>query len=620
MRSLLVEFHRFDDLDTGIWRSGDRYLVAAATHRVREARMPLDQDEFQDLVLDLRYQGTAQARSKALDQVGTVATEFLGSAGLADMESGEFPLQLDLVVNPAELAALPFEAATDGEGRPLFARGDRPVILTRRVRHEFADKLPRWPARPRILFAWAAPPGVGEVPAREHEAALRTALEPWIDPEEEGGPASGTDGVLTTLSEVGLATLEHACSAAVRDGKPYTHVHILAHGYPIGHAHRQRFGVALHAAGGDVEEVSPEQLEVALRPLAGHANVISLAVCDAASLANTTTSRRSIAHNLHVSGFPIVVASQLPLTKTGSVVMVTSFYGALLAGEDVRMALHRTRLDLYESRQRTGHDWASLVGYARLPEGYSDHLSDVRLESVLAALKTIQGRSDRLVAAQDANPQRYDRIVRQLQARIAGLEEFLQASAQAGRRGVLEENLGLLGSAEKRLGELCFARSALGATKKWRHAMQEALQRSRGWYLRGSEHNLSHHWTAVQYLSLEAALSGSIPDAGLWHAAVTAARIDLRQNKPMAAVWALGSLLELLLLAPLAGQAPQVAAAQEAWAQMKQAVALLQAPDTFPLESTQRQLRRYAAWWTSANGFFPARCDLAQEAAGLLAQ
>src|SRR5689334_10864368 len=120
MRSLLVEFHRFNDLDSGSWRRGDNYLIAAATHRVREFPMPFGQDEFLDLVSDLRYKSSADERAKALTAVGKVATAFLGRDSVNDIATGEFPLQIDLVVNPAELAALPFEAATDSEGRPLF--------------------------------------------------------------------------------------------------------------------------------------------------------------------------------------------------------------------------------------------------------------------------------------------------------------------------------------------------------------------------------------------------------------------------------------------------------------------------------------------------------------------
>ncbi len=620
MRSLLVEFHRFNDLDTGIWRLGDRYLVAAAAHRVREFPMPLNHEDFLDVVHDLRYQSDAEARLKALTEVGKIAADFLGTASLQDMSSGNFPLQLDLVVNPAELAALPFEAATDNEGRPLFVRSAQPVILTRRVRHEFAETRIGWPARPRILYAWAAPPGVGDVPYQEHEQALRAALEPWIAPQEGDEPVSRYDAMLQVLPQLTLPALEATCRAAVTDNKPFTHVHLLAHGYPVGTAHRQRFGMALHSTTGDLEEVTPEQIENALKPLVGQAVVVTLATCDAANLANTITPQRSIAHNLHVSGFPIVVASQLPLTKAGSNVMAATFYRALLAGKDVRLALHDTRRALYESRQQTGHDWASLVGYARLPEGYVDHLLDIRLESVLAALRTIQASSDRLVADETKASERFEHVARQLQERISALEGFLNESEKAGRRGVFEENLGLLGSAEKRLGEMCFVRSALSETDIWRRAMREALDRSHRWYLKASEHNLSHHWMAVQCLSLEAALTGRIRNSGLWHAAVTAADIGQRAAKPMDAVWALGSLLELSLLAPLAGQSPRLRETEELWVRMKETVRALEAANKFPIESTERQLRRYVSWWTTANGFFLGRADLVTEAANLLKQ
>lgn len=620
MRSLLVEFHRFNDLDTGIWRLGDRYLVAAAAHRVREFPMPLNHEDFLDAIHDLRYEGDAEARLKALTQVGKMAAEFLGTASLDDMSSGNFPLQLDLVVNPSELAALPFETATDNEGRPLFVRRERPVILTRRVRHEFADTRVGWPARPRILYAWAAPPGVGDVPYQEHEQALWAALEPWIAPQEDHEPAPRHDAMLQTIPQLSLPALEVACRAAITDNKPFTHVHVLAHGYPVGRAHRQRFGMALHSTAGELEEVTPEQIEKALKPLVGQAVVVTLATCDAANLANTITPQRSIAHNLHVSGFPIVVASQLPLTKAGSTVMVGTFYRALLAGKDVRLALHDTRLALYESRQQTGHDWASLVGYAQLPEGYVDHLLDIRLESSLSALKTIQASSDRLVADEAKTSEHFEHVAQQLQERISALEGFLNESEKTGRRGVFEENLGLLGSAEKRLGEVCFARSALGETDIWQRAMREALERSHRWYLKASEHNLSHHWTAVQCLSLEAVLTGRIANSGLWHAAAAAADIGRRAAKPMDAIWALGSLLELYLLAPLAGQSPRLGETEALWLRMKEAVSALEEANTFALESTERQLRRYVRWWTTENGCFLGRPDLVAVAANLLKQ
>jgi len=619
MRSLLLEFHRFNSLNSGIWRAGDPYLVASASHPVREYRMTMDQDEFLDLMVDLRYQGEADARLTALDKVGKLATQFLGTDSLtdiSDVKSDEL-LQLDLVVNPAELAALPFEAATDSEGRPLFARAEQAVVLTRRVRHDFSESRTRWPVSPRILYAWASPSGM-DVPFQEHERVLLAALEPWIPAQKGSGSVPDPSGVMTTLPEVSLPALARKCQAAVDEGKPYTHVHVLAHGYPIGRAHRARFGMALHSENDDLQAVTPEELEEALAPLVGHAVVVTLATCDAASSTNTATSKRSIAHNLHMLGFPIVVASQLPFTKPGSTLTIETFYKAQLAGEDVRLALHQARVALYQSQSKTGHDWASLVGYVQLPEGYADHLRDVRLQSVLASLKTMQGWSDKLVEEGNKDAALFDRVAQQLQERIVALDRFRKDAENIGRPGVLGENLGLLGSAEKRLAELCFVRSKLGEAARWQQSMREALQRSRDWYRKCAQKNLSHHWTGVQYLSLEAILDGRIANPGRWYAGVEAANLDRENGTPIDGIWALGSLAELYLLAPLAGQTLPAGSARKALAEMKARVVAEAGGDTFPLESTERQLRRYVDWWTAANGFFPGTSDLAAEAGNLL--
>jgi len=618
MRSLLLEFLRLNNLATGIWREGDPYLVAAGSeYPIRQFNSPLEHEQFLDLTRALRYQGDAEGRTAALKEIGKIAANLLGSQNLSALASGSFPLQLDLVVNPAEVAALPFEAATDDAGNPLFARVEPAVVLTRRVRAAFAETSVRWPAKPHVLYAWAAPPGAGDVPAAAHEAALRKALAPWMPVQQGAGNAGGT-AVLATLAKVTLERLADTCRTAVDKNQPFTHVHLLAHGYPVEQAHKQHFGMALHDADGDLRAVTPEEIERALAPLAGHTVVVTLATCDAANLTNTITSRRSIAHGLHESGFPVVIASQFPFTVPGSNLMVETFYQALLDGQDVRIALHQARLALYEQRQMTGHDWASLVGYVRLPEGYADHLLDIRLESVLASLRTIQGWSDSLVTqgGMDAGP--FEHVAAELKARIAGLLGFLSESEKTSRRGVFEENLGLLGSAEKRLAEVCFARSRLGEGAHWQQLMRDALQRARDWYRQAYRGNLSHHWTGVQQLSLEAALEGRIANPGLWHAAVAAVDTDREYGRPGEVIWALGSLAELYLLAPLAGQSLPPDAAKNTLAQMKMRVLAQPGGDAFPLESTARQLRRYADWWTSANGFFSGRPDFAAEAKTLL--
>lgn len=70
MRSHFLEFLRHNDLGSGSWNQGTPYLVVAANHVVREFRMPLGQDDFLDLMRDLRYRGNAGTRGDALKEVG----------------------------------------------------------------------------------------------------------------------------------------------------------------------------------------------------------------------------------------------------------------------------------------------------------------------------------------------------------------------------------------------------------------------------------------------------------------------------------------------------------------------------------------------------------------------
>src|SRR5262249_26123196 len=212
-----------------------------------------------------------------------------------------------------------------------------------------------------------------------------------------------------------------------------------------------------------------------------------------------------------------------------------------------------------------------------------------------------QTYSDEVITNPGCPAEVFERVARLLAGRIGDLEKFLKDPNEPKRPGVLEENRGLLGSAEKRLAELHFERYRRGHAGEWRQQAGDALRRARDWYRQGFQGNLSHHWTGVQYLSLEAALEGQIKDSDLWHAAVAAARIAASNPKEY---WAQGSLMELYLLAPLAGQGSQEDAATAALTAMKLRVNNA-GSDRFPLESTEHQLRRYRTWWTTANGFFP---------------
>lgn len=615
MRSQLIEYLRFDDLQTGMLRKGDRYLLVRGDEPVRDIPIPVDHIDFLRRLKKLRYGVDRDERREAIDQLAGYVTEVLGT-----QDAPSEPMQIDLVANAAELSALPFEMAVDADGRPVFATSDPPLVLTRRIRQRGRPTPPAWATEPRILFVWASPTGAGaRVPFSDHRDALRAALDPWVEPlhiaaQQRSFP--NDKKVLTELRQASLKAIREAGIQAAEDGKPYTHLHILAHGCAIGDEYDERFGLALHTTDGEgIDVISPEELCEAIEPFADRLGMVTLAVCDGGNEANSIAGGASVAHVLHRSGIEVVVASQFPLTFDGSTLFTGTFYKEVLSGEDVRLTLHKVRSQLYEKGGDVGHDWASLVAYVQLAPDYAERLLGVQLRAELASLKTAQRWFEDLQKQDSQDLAAYDRVGAHLQERIANLQRLLEDHAGIHDVGSREEHLGLLGSAEKRLAELYFTRARLdGDPVKWKNQSREALERSRSWYWRSCRRNLSHHWTGVQYLSLEAVLTGEI-DAGMWHAFRKAS--DIESHEQPDDPWPCGSLAELYLLAPLAGLYDRLDAAKAELAQLVQRARALK--DTFPTEATKRQLHRYVNWWTRDEGYFDGQRDLADDAQELLA-
>ena len=102
-----------------------------------------------------------------------------------------------------------------------------------------------------------------------------------------------------------------------------------------------------------------------------------------------------------------------------------------------------------------------------------------------------------------------------------------------------------------------------------------------------------------------------------WHAVLDVAAAAAKKNRKE--FWALGTVAELYLLAPLAGEQPDLERAGQALRKMQQCVARYSTDKVFPIESMRRQLKSYTDWWTKENGFFKTReTDLAADAKLLL--
>jgi hypothetical protein len=391
-------------------------------------------------------------------------------------------------------------------------------------------------------------------------------------------------------------------------GPGFSHVHLLAHGHPLWDEDDDRFGLAFEHPIEGIDAVTPEQLSRAFTALRSSAVVVTLAACDAGNQTDSITPGKSIAHELHVAGLPVVVASQLPMTVAGSTILVQRFYSDLFTGLDLRTALHRVREELYARRTTAGHDWLSLVGYVELREGYADYLKDVRLRSQLAALENLGDRVGEVVSS-GAGLAELDKLRGALQARIDALRQFLQETQD---QATLDENLGLLGSAEKRLAELYFHHFDGDES---RHESRQALQRARDWYRQAFDANPAHHWSGVQYLALEGALTGKL-DVARWKTAYRAAEVDRRRPEQF---WAQCSLAELALLDRMLGAGTDLPAEAYLIELVERVGALPELPSHNPIKATALQLIRYVDWWRQDLGFFPGAPDLADEARRLAA-
>ncbi len=354
------------------------------------------------------------------------------------------------------------------------------------------------------------------------------------------------------------------------------------------------------------EPIGPEKLAGAITSGESLPATVSISACDAANHSNILAPKKSFAQELHRKGVPVVVASQLPLQKWGSVVLTRSFYARLFRGGDVRWALHAARSALYEDRE-TEHDWLSMVAYVQLPEGYSDLLLETALQAELGMLETASRWAGVLEGMEDPAPALVQRTESALKKRIQSLQQHRERMKSVELKpSVQQEMIGLLASAYKRLAQFRFGHGVLDQSI-------ELLEKSRDHYRDAYSRNFTQHWTGVQWLSLDAVLKGAIERPFYWEEFRDAARAELAKSD--SEFWACGTIAELCLLAPLAGEESQLEEGIEVLELMKKRVP----PGVrFPIESTRRQLRRYTTWWTRANGFFSDREEDLREDAGRL--
>jgi len=226
----------------------------------------------------------------------------------------------------------------------------------------------------RILFAWSD--ASADVPADHHLLALSAAC----DKHQSAFEPEVSRSLFPPENQLAHASLD-SLRQSLAQGQPVAALHILCHGR-LG-PDKKTFGLVLDPDPDDVMKgkrdrwVGPGELEEFLRPHAGRIRLVVLCACDSGNAGSLDNQLGSVAQAVHRAGIPAVIASRLPLSQPGSVVMTEELYGQLLSGKSLQAALRATQARLEElgrkeqqaTKKEFGLDWLSLQLYARLPPG-----------------------------------------------------------------------------------------------------------------------------------------------------------------------------------------------------------------------------------------------------------
>ncbi len=614
--STTIEFFRFGD-EPGALTMDSKYIRTCGYQKAADqVPVRIDPKNLRRSLNQLRYRPNRTTESE------TAAQKLLG--GEADWflpESRIFPdgravlHQVDIVTHASELRAYPFEAIYANESGTYLESPDKGMILTRRIRSEFSYAVPPWPEVPSVLFVHAqVDHDLSQDLIDQHRLALCEALAPW------GNPQDFEKRKLLFVREIdSVEALEEARKLA-----NFSYIHILAHGARVAEEdmeeHESEWGLRLGRA--DTDAASPKAVADALKPDKDHPLVVTLAACDSAS-SGPELGNSSLVETLHRNGIPVVVASQFPLTKPGSVTLTREFYQRLLSGADVRIALHAARVALREEARQVDerrHDWLSLVGYVRLPaEGYSRHLGAFGLRVQLHMLEAARKDAEPLFGESPPPRDTFDKIESRLRDRIMQLQGRKEALSGDQDRGLEAECAGLLASGSKSLAELRFVQARRFPEERDRlnSLSRAALEDSLKWYSATYRRNLSWHWHGIQKLALEAALTGRIADPMelMFVRRVAQNACDENQKE----YWAWGTLAETILLEALASEGFDLTSAGTALNLLRERSATDTNDNGFAVKSTRRQFGRYVTWWTKGNGYFPeCKSDISAHAQALV--
>jgi hypothetical protein len=611
----------------------------------------LEQHELMDILARLRYyeqhesdvlgipesvrEATVKEIGRRLEHLFGHLTNLLVEEGRAmgtiintDRWKKDPLIHLRLISSASELAYLPFEmaispAASPSEGSKMFVNATLPLVLTREVRRSRPAPL-SWntAGETKVLFI-AAQPGFLRVPLEEHLKALSASLEPWVERKDtEEDRLAALKQMLRVLPNASLDDIYHICSK-----EKFTHVHILAHGGEYLEARENRFGLVLcdHEDKTKKRYVSAGRLAKALRAQSASGSwrsnpqMVSLATCDSGAHGSLLTPGGSIAHELHLAGVPIVIASQFPLTKPGSVQLVRELYPRILRGDDPLRAVFEVRRQMCTLSDRS-HDWASLVVYASLPADFDEQVAEYFELQCKAAIETALKFADEKTSENVQEIGNTSDLEKKAENALSQAETYLDlwyARLDEGddmeHRIRRAEYYGMRGSTYKRIAMLY---SDSLDNPKHKGLFKRFLEKAHGSYREGIEQEATQeskfHWVATQALSIRmfldalseqrTALAANGKDESIFQRAQKLAEIDsLFGATPELRAWAFATLAELQLLklmqGPGSGGQENVETARISISESLQNVIELVGKNDFAVQSTARQFNRYVKLW-----------------------
>ena len=574
-----------------------RYLAICGNHEPEVLQVPFHHHVFMQRIRALNVKdGTPSVEQEDLELATELRRMLEGlnclRATLAEADrDGVDLVALELVLSASELALLPFELVWK-PGVPTRSIAGCNVAIIRGTR-SVPSTLIQWPLRPNILLAASSASGGRPVPSADHEAVIRAALMPWCDFASGAALQAELKKYLTVINNASLQSIASALRSAPH-GRPFTHIHLLAHGRAYGPL-EAKFGLVFDDSTkpsgrnrGDV--VDGTRLASALTGAGDHPPpvVVTIAGCHSGSVGDVSLPGTSIAWDLHNQGIPWIVASQFPLTYEGSTIFAKRLYESLLWVDDPRVALGWARSALH-AECASDTDWASVVSYGALPEDVEADVEAARIKQLRRALDAAVAHADAYVVPQGDPgrcPDALGRVETLLTNRSPDLNDHLEMTW-------------FLGSIYKRLGQNAagrpFADRGLRTplptdTSLARELFERSMQAYRKAYIETSEPS-----ALAQYLSLQA-FRGDELDRPMWHLALRQTELLMSaQHSPERMMELERTRLELTVQRPLVkdpvvdDRFGVVIDDMRRWLRDRPST-------TFELYSMLRQLQTYARW------------------------